>query len=192
MSDRVPDSIKALWAIHDEPRFGGMCADDIKRRAKLLHDSDRRMRFVGPGIATLFIVFFASAFASHETLLERAGDIVGVVGGLIMSFRIHGLNLDHPSPDALGLEGVRAYRASLERLRIANDISWQTIMIMQAAFALPLVAVAVNRRPNAMLVVAFQIVILVFVFASALRYRAYGVRLRRQIRDLDGLGSRTA
>ena len=72
MSDRVPDSIKALWAIHDEPRFGGMSADDIKRRAKLLHDSDRRMRFVGPGIATLFIVFFAAAFASHETLLERA------------------------------------------------------------------------------------------------------------------------
>ena len=70
----------------------------------------------------------------------------------------------------------------------SNDISWQTIM--QAAFALPLVAVAVTRRPNAMLVVAFQIAILVFVFASALRYRSYGVRLRRQIRDLDGLGSR--
>lgn len=188
----VPDSIKALWAIHDEPRFGAMSADDIKRRAKLLHDSDRRMRYVGPGIATLFIVFFAAAFASHETLLERAGDIIGVVGGLIMSLRIHGLNLDHPSPDALGLEGVRAYRASLERLRIATDISWQTIMILQAAFALPLVAVAVSRRPNATLVVAFQIAILVFVFASALRYRAYGVRLRRQIRDLDGLGSRTA
>jgi uncharacterized membrane protein len=87
---------------------------------------------------------------------------------------------------------VRAYRASLERLRIANDISRQTIMIMQAAFALPLVAVAVNRRPNARLMVAFQTAILVVVFASALRYRAYGVRLRRQIRELDGLGSRTA
>ena len=190
MSDKVPDSIKALWAIHDEPRFGGMSADDVKRRATLLHDSDRRMRFVGPGIAALFIVFFATAFANHETLLERAGDIIGLVGGVIMSLRIHGFNLRHPAPDALGLEGVRAYRASLERLRIANDISWQTIMILQAAFALPLVAVAVSRRPNALLTVAFQASILAFVFASALRYRAYGVRLRRQVTELDEMQNR--
>jgi hypothetical protein len=123
-------------------------------------------------------VFFAAAFANHDTLLERAGDVIGLVGGVVMSLRIHGLNRHHPAPGALGLEGVRAYRASLERLRIANDISWQTIMILQAAFALPLAAVAVERRPNALLVVAFQLSIR---GSCSPPPRMATARLRRQI-----------
>jgi hypothetical protein len=185
MTDNATDTVKALWRIHDEPRFGSMSMDDIRKRAALLHASDSRTRLVGPGIALFFVAFFAFAFTGHTRSLERAGDAVGLAAGLVMSYRVHRLNLDRPRTHTLALEGADAYRAALVRLRMANDIAWQTMLLVGLSFAISMSATVVAQGAAAALVVALAVALLASIIVAALRYRGFGQRIRRQIEQLD-------
>ena len=185
MTDNATDTVKELWRIHNEPRLASMSIDDIRKRAALLHASDSRTRLLGPGISVLFVAFFAFVFTTHTRPLEKAGDVVGLAAGLIMSYRVHRLNLDRPRTHTLALEGVDAYRAALVRLRIANDIAWQTVLLVGLSFAVSMSATVVAQGAAAALVVALAIPLLAITIVSALRYRGYGQRIRRQIEQLD-------
>ena len=164
--------------------MGSMSIDDIRKRADLLRTSDIRTRLIGPGISVFFVAFYAFVFTTHTMPLEKAGDVLGLAAGLIMSYRVHRLNLDRPRTHTFALEGVDAYRAALVRLRIANDIAWQTVLLVGLSFAISMSA-TVAAQGAAALVVALAIPLLAITIVSALRYRGYGQRIRRQIEQLD-------
>ena len=165
--------------------MGSMSIDDIRKRADLLRTSDIRTRLIGPGISVFFVAFYAFVFTTHTMPLEKAGDVLGLAAGLIISYRLHGLNLDRPRTHTFALEGVDAYRAALVRLRIANDIAWQTVLLVGLSFAISMSATVAAQGAAAALVVALAIPLLAITIVSALRYRGYGQRVRRHIEQLD-------
>jgi hypothetical protein len=132
-ADLWNEDARGLWQ-SQESVVTRMSADDLRARADRWNREFRRTTWIPFGCAAVLLSFFVLMLVINQTVLQRAGALVGV--GAAIYVAIAGVRMASRRWVDAGATCVRAYKMQLQRRHDADVASARTILLTLTGCAL--------------------------------------------------------